>query len=154
MQRPTDDRYVITAGELRDRMAVLMGGRAAEALAFGEISTGAADDLAKATDIARQYVARFGMGRDTGQPVLEQVAQPYLGSMMTQTRRDYSEATAREIDLAIRAMLDDALARALSILEQRRADLDAGAALVLDRETITPADFPPLATPGRVEPVA
>jgi len=154
MQRPTDDRYVITAGELRNRMAVLMGGRAAEALVFGDTSTGAADDLAKATDIARQFVTRFGMGKDTGQPVLEQVAQPFLGSLMAQTHRDYSEATAREIDLAIREMLGDALARALAILEQRRADLDAGAAMVLDRETITPADFPPLATPGRVEPVS
>jgi cell division protease FtsH len=133
---------------------VLMGGRAAEALVFGDTSTGAADDLAKATDIARQFVTRFGMGKDTGQPVLEQVAQPFLGSLMAQTHRDYSEATAREIDLAIREMLGDALARALSILEQRRADLDAGAAMVLDRETITPADFPPLATPGRVEPVS
>jgi cell division protease FtsH len=66
MQRPTDDRYVITAGELRDRMAVLLGGRAAERLVFGDLSTGAADDLAKATDIARQYVTRSGMSEITG----------------------------------------------------------------------------------------
>jgi cell division protease FtsH len=144
MQRPTDDRYVITAAELRDRMAVLLGGRAAEVLVTGEISTGAADDLAKATDIARQYVTRFGMGKETGQAVLEQVTQQYLNSPINPTRRDFSEATSREVDLAVRGLIEEAFARARSILERRRADLDAGAKLVLERETITPEDFPQL----------
>ena len=151
MQRPTDDRYVITAGELRDRMVVLMGGRAAELLVLGDVSTGAADDLAKATDIARQFVTRFGMSKETGQPVLEQVVQPFLRSALNETRRDYSEATSREIDLALRDMLDEALSRATSILMSRRADLDAGAGLVLARETITPADFPALSSPASLE---
>ena len=144
MQRPTDDRYVITASELRDRMTVLMGGRAAEAVVLGEVSTGAADDLAKATDIARQYVARFGMGEDTGQAVLEQVTQPYLGNPMMTARKDYSEATSRELDLAIRKMLDEAFERAKAILESHRADLDAGSKMLLERETITPAEFQPI----------
>jgi len=142
MQRPTEDRYVITAGELTDRMAVLMGGRAAEFVAFGDLSTGAADDLAKVTDIARQYVARFGMSESTGQAVLEQVLQPYLDSPMSQARRDYSEATSREVDLAVRNLIQQAFEQAKSILEQRRSDLDAGARLLLDKEVITPADFP------------
>lgn len=145
MQRPTDDRYVIAAGELEDRMAVLMGGRAAELIVLGDTSTGAADDIAKATDIARQFVARFGMSNATGQAVLEQVVQPNLATALTQTRRDYSEATSREIDLAIRDLLDKALARARDLLERRRQDLDAGAKLVLERESITPIDFPALA---------
>ena len=146
MQRPTDDRYVITAGELRDRIAVLMGGRAAEAVVFGEISTGAADDLAKATDIGRQYVARFGMGETTGQAVLEQLAQPYLNSPFAQSsRKDYSEATARELDLAIRQLLDSAFTRAKDLLVARRADLDAGSRMLLEHETITPEEFPPIA---------
>jgi cell division protease FtsH len=145
IQRPTDDRYVITAGELCDRMAVLMGGRGAELVVFGEVSTGAADDLAKATDIARQYVTRFGMSEETGQPVLEQVGQSFLDAPMAQQgRRDYSEQTSREIDLAVRKLLDTAFARARSILEARRSELDAGTELLLERETITPADFPPL----------
>ncbi|HTN60401.1 MAG TPA: ATP-dependent zinc metalloprotease FtsH [Devosia sp.] len=145
MQRPTDGRYVITATELRDRITVLMGGRAAEAVVFDEISTGAADDLAKATDIARQYVARFGMGETTGQAVLEQLAQPYLNSPFSQgIRRGYSEATSRELDLAIRTLIYDAFERAKALLIARRADLDLGSRLLLDRETITPAEFPSL----------
>ena len=151
MQRPTDDRYIITAQELQDRMAVLMGGRAAELVVFGEVSTGAADDLAKVTDIARQFVSRFGMSEATGQAVLEQVVQPYLATPASQTRRDYCEATSREIDLAVRSMLDNALSRAKTILEGRRADLEAGAKLVLERETITPADFPALAAGNHLD---
>jgi cell division protease FtsH len=148
MQRPTDDRYVIAAGELRDRMAVLLGGRAAESLVFGDLSTGAADDLAKATDIARQYVTRFGMSEITGQPVLEQIAQPFLTPAAQPGRRDYSEATSREVDIAIRKMLEEALERAKALLTRRRAELEAGAALVLERETIMVADFPALAASG------
>lgn len=145
MQRPTEDRYVITAGELTDRMAVLMGGRAAEYVVFGDFSTGAADDLTKATDIARQYVARFGMSESTGQAVLEQVMQPYLDSPTAQTKRDYSEATSRELDLAVRALIQESFEQARELLKKRRKDLDAGATLLLERETITPADFPAIA---------
>ena len=152
MQRPTEDRYVITAGELLDRMAVLMGGRAAEQIAFGDFSTGAADDLAKITDIARQYVARFGMSDKVGQAVLEQVLQPYLDSPLSQTRRDYSEATSREVDLAVRALIEDSFSRARSILEGRRKDLDAGAMLLLEKEVMTPADFPPIGGDGASQP--
>lgn len=144
MQRPTEDRYVITSGELTDRMAVLMGGRAAEQIAFGDFSTGAADDLAKVTDIARQYVARFGMSESVGQAVLEQVVQPYLDSPLAQTKRDYSEATSRELDLAVRALIEETFARARSILEGRRKDLDDGARMLLEKEVITPEDFAPL----------
>ncbi len=145
MQRPTEDRYVITAGELTDRMAVLMGGRAAEFVIFGDFSTGAADDLAKVTDIARQYVTRFGMSNKTGQAVLEQVLQPYLDTSIAPTRRDYSEDTAREVDLAVRELIAQTFERAKAILDKRRQDLEAGAQLLLDRETITPADFPAIA---------
>ena len=145
MQRPTEDRYVITAGELTERMAVLMGGRAAELVEFGDFSTGAADDLAKVTDIARQYVTRFGMSEKTGQAVLEQVMQPYLDTAMSQTRRDYSEATSREVDLAVRELIEQSFEHAKGILEKRRGDLEAGAKLLLEKEVITPADFPPIA---------
>jgi cell division protease FtsH len=149
MQRPTEDRYVISAQELKSRICVLMGGRAAEALVFGDVSTGAADDLVKATDIARQFAARFGMDETTGCAALEQVQQPYLdGPLLGPTRRDYSEATARELDLAIRRLLDEALDRARAILALRRDDLEAGAALLIEKEVITPEDFPPLRAPS------
>ena len=145
MQRPTEDRFLITAAELKDRMAVLLGGRAAENLIFGEISTGAADDLAKVTDIARQFVTRFGMSEDLGQAVLEQVQQAYLGDqMMNTSRKDYSEDTSREIDLAVRKLIAESYDRATEVLQDHADDLEKGARLLLEKETITPEDFPPI----------
>lgn len=145
MTRPTEDRFLITRGELDNRMVMLLAGRAAEELGFGEISTGAADDLVRATDIARQIVTRFGMHPDLGQAVLEPERGGFLGEdRLAFTPRDHSEATAREVDLAVRGLLDTAYRRALMLLTDRRADLEAGAQLLMARETITPEDFPAL----------
>ncbi len=145
LQRPTEDRFLITLQELKDRMVVLLAGRAAEQLLFGEVSTGAADDLAKVTDIARQIVTRFGMSAELGQAVLERQSNSFLGeSVIAMREKDYSEQTAREVDLAVRALIDAAYARAGEILQHRRAELDAGARLLLERETITPEEFAPL----------
>src|SRR3712207_4899297 len=103
MQRPTEDRFLITTDGLKNRMIVLLAGRAAEDLVFGEISTGAADDLARVTDIARQIVTRFGMTKELGQAVFERQGQSYLGDNVVALRqKDYSEDTAREIDLAVK----------------------------------------------------
>src|SRR5690606_14695961 len=136
LQRPTEDRYLITMRELEDRMVVLLSGRAAEEVVFGEVSTGAADDLAKVTDIARQIVARFGMTKALGQAVLERKSQTYLGGQATGGReRDYSEETAREIDLAVRTLIDEAYERAKAILTEARSVLDEGARLLLEKET-------------------
>ncbi|MBN9309117.1 AAA family ATPase, partial [Devosia sp.] len=148
MQRPTEDRYVIAAGELKDRMAVLMGGRAAELVIFGDYSTGAADDLAKVTDIARQFAARFGMSERLGHPVLEQVLQQYLDTPMAKSSRDYSEATARELDVTVRELVAEAFDRARHILEGKHDILDSGAEMLLQREVITPADLPALGPVG------
>jgi cell division protease FtsH len=154
LQRPTDDRFLITSGELRDRLVALLAGRAAEELMCGEISTGAADDLVKATDVARQYVTRFGMSDSVGQAVLEAQQQAYLGETQIGPRpRDYSEATAREVDLAIRGMIGEAYAAAKQLLERRLEDLTAGAKLLLEKETITPADFPPIGRSGGIPPL-
>ena len=122
-----------------------MAGRAAEDLIFGEASTGAADDLARATDIARQIVTRFGMARELGQAVFERQGQSYLGENVVALReKDYSEATAREIDIAIKSLIDEAYESAKEVLNRRRKDLEAGTRLLLDKETITPEDFPAL----------
>jgi cell division protease FtsH len=146
MQRPTDDQYLITATDLKDRMVVLLSGRAAEEIVFGEVSTGAADDLAKVTDIARQIVTRFGMSKVLGQAVLERKSQAYLGDQTIGIRdKDYSEETAREIDLEVRRLIDEAYAHAKALLTERRSLLDEGAKLLLEKETLTPEDFPPLA---------
>jgi len=145
MTRPTEDRFLITRRDLENRMVVLLAGRAAEDLVLGEISTGAADDLARVTDIARQIVTRFGMHPALGQAVLEPERQSFLGDgVPALTPRDYSEATAREVDIAVRELIEQAYARAKALLAARRADLEAGTRLLLERETITPDDFPPL----------
>ncbi|MFA7414209.1 MAG: ATP-dependent zinc metalloprotease FtsH [Rhizobium sp.] len=145
LQRPTEDRFLITLGELKERMVALLAGRAAEELIFGEISTGAADDLAKVTDIAREIVTRFGMDASVGQAVLEPQRMQWIDDNQIRMRpKDYSEATAREVDLAIRTMIDDGYAQAKRILEDCIDTLREGAALLLERETLTPADFAPL----------
>ena len=145
LQRPTEDHFLISCQMLKDRIAVLMAGRAAEFIAYGQISTGAADDLTRATDIARQLITRFGMSVELGQSVLERQNPTYLGDHIPGLgQKDYSEQTAREIDLGIRALLDEAYSRAKELLEGRRADLDAGAKLLMEKETLTPEEFPAL----------
>lgn len=145
MQRPTEDRFLIERGELINRMAVLMGGRASEEIVFGEISTGAADDLDRATDIARQMVTRFGMAETLGQRVYEPQRQAFLGEAMIGTRpKDYSDETGREIDIAVRKLIDQAYEKAKATLNARRKELEEGTVLLLEKETITPEDFPPL----------
>lgn len=145
LTRPTEDRFLITRDELKDRMVVLLAGRAAEQLVLGSISTGAKDDLAKTTDIARQMVTTFGMNEEVGQAVLEKERASYLAENMLAVReKDYSEQTAREVDVAVRELIDEAYGKASALLERRRADLEAGVAMLLERETITPDDFPAL----------
>ena len=153
MQRPTEDRFLITREELKSRMAVLLAGRASEELTFGQISTGAADDLVKVTDIARQIVTRFGMSEQLGQVVLEGQRSSYMGeSMLNMTQRDYGEATAREVDLAMRELVEEAYGEARRILQERKQDLDRGAALLLEKETLTPAEFPAMKPSGSQPP--
>lgn len=145
LQRPTEDRFLISCQMLKDRIVVLMAGRAAERLVFEQISTGAADDLVRATDIARQLITRFGMSASLGQSVLERQSSSFLGERMPSAMdKDYSEQTAREVDLEIRALLDEGYRRATALLEGRRADLDAGALMLLEKETLTPEEFPPI----------
>ena len=143
IQRPTEDRYLMTRDELENRMAVLLGGRAAERLIFNELSTGAADDLAKATDIARNMVTRFGMDEKLGQVALDEPPQSFLGVQPPQIdfNRAYSEQTAREVDLAVRALIDRAFDRATRILQDRRAALQSIAKRLLEKETLSGAEL-------------
>jgi len=143
IQRPTEDRYLMSREELENRMAVLLGGRAAETIVFGEISTGAADDLQKATDIARAMVTRFGMVESLGQVAFEDQPQPLLGTppgSFGQERR-YSEETAREIDMAVRQIVAKAFDRARGILTTKRALLERAAAVLLEKETLTEVEL-------------
>jgi len=144
MQRPTEDRFLLSASDLKNRLAVLLGGRAAESLIFdGDISTGAADDLQRATEVALEMVTRYGMDGKVGQRTYAARQQQFLGMPPDQVQ-GASEATEREIDLAVRDLIEEAAQRAREILERRRADLDQGTALLMERETLTVEDFPAL----------
>jgi cell division protease FtsH len=146
IQRPTEDRYLMSRDELENKMAVLLGGRAAEHLIFDQLSTGAADDLSKATEIARSMVTRYGMGGRLGPVTYESEPNGYLG--FPGTRRLYAEETAREIDIAVRDLIEGAFQRARSILERNRGLLDESARTLLERETLAGSDL--LAVLGRV----
>jgi cell division protease FtsH len=139
---PTEDRFLMTVEELENKMTVLLGGRAAEQLVFGEISTGAADDLVKATDIARSMVTRYGMEEKLGQVALETQPGPYLGLPIEGGGRRFSEDTAREIDVAVRERIDRTYQKALEILRGRRGELDRLAKTLLEKETLTAEELP------------
>ena len=145
LQRPSEDRRVLRRGELADRLAVLMGGRAAEELVFGEPSTGAADDLAKATDLARDMVLRWGMDEALGPVALSRDRPTFLGEGAVAVAEANGELTAQRIDDAVRAIVTGALGRARALLQAHRVVLDEGVATLLERETLSEADLAPLA---------
>lgn len=137
IQRPTEDRFLMTEAELRNKIAVLLAGRAAEKLVFDHLSTGAADDLARATDIARSMVARYGMDTRLGGVSYEYEKNSFLGGRTpSYIERSYSEATAEAMDAAVRELLQQVSARALEILQHNRAILEKAAQRLLEVETL------------------
>ncbi|MDY0413340.1 MAG: ATP-dependent zinc metalloprotease FtsH [Pseudomonas sp.] len=147
IQRPTEDRFLMTEAELRDKIAVLMGGRAAEKLVFDHLSTGAADDLVRATDIARSMVARYGMDASLGGVSYESDKHSFLGERNAPAyfERSYSEATAEAMDAAVRNLLQDVSAQALEILSNNRDILEKTASRLLEVETLDEAELQRLA---------
>jgi cell division protease FtsH len=142
IQRPIEDRFLMTREELQNKMAVLLGGRAAELVVFGHLSTGAADDLAKVTDIARSMVMRYGMNEELGNVAYEHERPLFLGGMRAGgTEREYSEQTAREIDVAVRRLVDRASEVARNVLTQKRALLESSAQELLRKETLNEEDL-------------
>jgi cell division protease FtsH len=140
IQRPTEDRFLMTREELENKMAVLLGGRAAEEAVFGHLSTGAADDLAKVTDIARSMVMRYGMVKSLGFVAYEEERSPFLPNQAFQ-RREFSEETAREIDVAVRDIVKAAYDKALGILSRNKALLENWARRLLEKETLAEAEL-------------
>jgi cell division protease FtsH len=139
IQRPSEDRFLTTREELADKMAVLLGGRAAEKIIFDQLSTGAADDLAKVTDIARDMVMRFGMDQSLGPVSYERQRSPFLvGVPMAEgwNERRYSDETAHAIDRAVQKIVEESFKRTVSILEKHRNLLERGAKLLLEKETL------------------
>lgn len=137
LQLPTEDRYLMTKSELIDRMCVLMGGRVAEEIVFEEISTGAQNDLARATDIAKSMVKEYGMSEKLGHITFENERKPlFLEINPGSGSRDYSEETAREIDNEIRGIIEHSYTKVKSVLTEKRDILELVARTLLERESI------------------
>jgi cell division protease FtsH len=141
-QLPTDDRYLMQQRELEDRITVLLGGRAAEEIIFGEISSGAGNDLERATDIARRMVTELGMSQALGpvtfarqRPAFLTVAEPSFDG------RDYSDSTARTIDEEVRRFITEANLRALEILRRDQPNLEEVSRRLLEKEVMDRAEL-------------
>ncbi|MES2090069.1 MAG: ATP-dependent zinc metalloprotease FtsH [Pseudomonadota bacterium] len=146
LQRPTEDRHLLRRGELIDKLTVLLGGRAAELLVFSEPSTGAADDLAKATDIARDMVLRYGMDEALGPMVYADRAPTFLlapngMSPAPANSTSNSPLTARRIDDAVRGLLEQASERAMTLLRSQRGTLDRCVKTLMEQETLDEAQL-------------
>lgn len=142
LSRPTEDRFLMSRHELENKMTVLMGGRAAECLVFHETSTGAADDFAKATEIARNMVARYGMVDQVGMVTyLEEQSLFLSNGRMGSAGYSPSEKTKKDLDLAVKKLLQDAFDMATRILCEKRETLDRGARRLLEQETLSEEDL-------------
>ena len=140
MQLPSEDQFLLTRGELTERLCGLLGGRAAEELIFGEVTTGAQNDLERATALARQMVAVYGMSERIGLVSCAQRQSAFLG-LDGSMQRDCSEETAREIDEEVKVILDEAYASAKQILTAHRDQLEQIAAELLRKETLDGREF-------------
>jgi cell division protease FtsH len=141
LQLPTEDRYLMTKTELLDRLAVLLGGRVAEEIVFAEISTGAHNDLQRATDIATSMVKEFGMSEKLGYVTFEKEKKPlFLPSSLFPTR-EYSEDTAKQIDEEVKKIVDETYVRVREMLTAKKDKLGELARLLLDKEVVEEADL-------------
>lgn len=148
LQLPTEDRYLMTKGELLDRMTVLLGGRIAEEIVFGEISTGAHNDLQRATDIATSMVKEYGMSESLGYVTFEKEKKPlFLTTSIFTSTKDYSEDTARKIDEEIKKIVDQTYKKAKDILVAKRSKLDELAKMLLEKEVVEEADLKKILEP-------
>jgi cell division protease FtsH len=154
IQRPIDDRFLMTKQELENKIAILLGGRAAELVVFNHLSTGAANDLMRATEIAHSMVTRYGMSERLGSMAYERDNRSLLGApgMPRSSEHDYGEETAKAVDDETRKIVDAALQRARRILEERREVLDHSAKRLLEKETIDEAELIELIGPPTEDP--
>jgi cell division protease FtsH len=144
IQRPIEDRFLMTKEELENKMAVLLGGRAAELIVFDHLSTGAADDLRRVTDIARSMVTRYGMSEKLGSVAYERDPGNFLAGAdrpYPVREREYADETAAAVDEEVRAIVDSVFERAQGILKARRAILDRAAKKLLEKETLEQSDL-------------
>jgi cell division protease FtsH len=136
IQHPTEDRYLMTKEDLENKMAVLLAGRASEMLVFNKLSTGASDDLSKATNIAREMVTRYGMTNELGFVTYEENGSPFLEHEVMSTGRSYSDETARHIDEMVKGIVMKAYGRALKFLGDHKDLLHKAARTLMEHETL------------------
>jgi cell division protease FtsH len=136
MQVPTEDRFLMKKTELENKIAILLGGRAAEAIVFGDISTGAHNDLSKATDIAVSMVKEYGMSGKLGQVYFASERRYAFLDVPVQGKGEYSEVTAQTIDAEVRDIIETQYARATDLLKRQRDILERGAKVLLEKEKI------------------
>ncbi|MBN1835918.1 MAG: ATP-dependent zinc metalloprotease FtsH [Spirochaetales bacterium] len=142
VQLPTEDRYLMTRSELEDRLAVLLAGRITEEVVFGDVSTGAQNDLMRATDIARAMVKEYGMSGKLGLMTYERPQNPFLrGENYLSTEKEYSDKTAAEIDEEVRRILDDTYHKTRKIIEEQRPIIEELANLLLEKEVVDREEF-------------
>ncbi len=154
LQLPIEDRYLLTRSELENRIAVLLGGRIAEELVFGEASTGAADDLQKATTIAKRMIKDYGMSDMLGTVALDDSVQPtFLKNMESHAPPTYSEHTAQQIDQEVRRLIDEQGNRARELLTRLRPVLLTGAETLLKAEVMTGEELKALLHAQEEEPI-
>jgi cell division protease FtsH len=151
MQQPTEeaDRYLLTRGELRDRIAVLLGGRAAEEELLADISTGAQDDLLRATELARRMVMEFGMSQSLGLMALDTGRAQFLEGMPGLRPQGVSEETVRAVDQEVRALLDELYHKARELVRAHREPLLKAVDELLQQEVLDGGRFREIVTGER-----
>lgn len=138
--RPTEDRFLMSRDELKNKIAVLLGGRAAETLIYGHLSTRASDDISRATDVARNMMTRYGIDEELGSVAYEtQEGANHL--VNAKVVKEYSEKTAFEIDDSVRQIIEDDGNRTLQILKDNRKILERTATALLNKETLDQAEL-------------
>ncbi len=150
IQRPTEDRFVMTREELENKMAVLLGGRASEQVVFNHLSTGAADDLRRVTDIARSMVTKYGMSERLGSVAYDRDPRTFLTGPdlpVPPREQDYAEETAAAIDDEVRLLVQHAMDCALAILREKRGILERSARRLLEKETLDEKELTELIGP-------
>ena len=141
IQRPTEERYVLTKADLENKITVLLGGRAAEMIMTSQLSTGAADDLLKATSIAREMVMRFGMTQELGFVAFEEQGSSLLNPKELIAKNTYSEESAKEIDECVKRIIMHAYLKAYDFLKTHRTTLEKAAKALQEKERLSEEDL-------------
>ena len=140
-QQPTEDRYLMRKSELFNRLCVLLGGRVAEELVFGDVSTGAYDDLHKVSDMARAMVTTYGMSEGVGLLTYEQPSSPFLPGVVPAPPKAYSEDTAQKIDAEVRTIVDQAHEQVRQLLGEKKTALERLARQLMEQEVLEGAEL-------------